>query len=111
MNGGNYSLEISYNKTYSQGGGTLNYFFEKGEDFSEYRWISAWLYYPELPPPNTYIELDLFNVDYIDSSGLATLISFIKMIRASGKTIKLSNKKENVSELIHLSGLDRFILG
>jgi hypothetical protein len=47
--------------TYAQGGDDLNYVFEKEENISGYRWVSAWLYYPGLPPPNTYVELYLFD--------------------------------------------------
>ena len=43
---GNFSLKISYNKSYAQGGGNLNYHFEGGENTFTYRWISTWLYYP-----------------------------------------------------------------
>lgn len=61
---GNYSLKISYNITSGEGGVNLNYFFEKEENISEYRWVSAWLYYPEPPPPNTYAELYLFDASW-----------------------------------------------
>jgi hypothetical protein len=58
---GNFSLQISYNKSYMQGGGNLNYPIEMGENTSAYRWVSAWLYYPVVPPANANVEVYLFD--------------------------------------------------
>jgi len=55
------------------------------------------------------VELDLIKVNYIDSSGLAMIIGFFKMIRGNGKAIEIVRMKEAVSDLIHLSGLDKFV--
>ncbi|MCJ7633851.1 hypothetical protein MUP77_15875, partial [Candidatus Bathyarchaeota archaeon] len=61
---GNFSLQASYNISYGQSGGNLNYVIEQEKNTSGYRWVSAWLYYPSIPPPNSYVELYLFNTTW-----------------------------------------------
>jgi SAM-dependent methyltransferase len=58
---GNRSIRLTYNATYHEGGGNLNYAFNGEGNLSAYRWVSVWVYYSETPPPNTDIELLMFN--------------------------------------------------
>jgi len=52
------------------------------------------------------IEIDLSNVDYIDSSGVGVLISLLKLQKKKGKSLiinKVSSKVLNVLKLSSLS--------
>jgi len=59
--------------------------------------------------PCTKIELNLHDVDYMDSMGLATVVNFIKMWRREGKSIKVVHPQERVDALFKLAGLSEFI--
>jgi anti-sigma B factor antagonist len=55
---------------------------------------------------NKNIEIDLSNVDYIDSSGVGVLISLLKLQKKKGKALiinKVSSKVLNVLKLSSLS--------
>jgi anti-sigma B factor antagonist len=51
------------------------------------------------------IELDLSNVEYIDSSGVGVLISLLKMQKKKGKTIKIKKVSSKVLNVLKLSSL------
>ncbi|MBN1534950.1 MAG: STAS domain-containing protein [Spirochaetes bacterium] len=55
---------------------------------------------------NKNIEIDLSNVDYIDSSGVGVLISLLKLQKKKGRSLiinKVSSKVLNVLKLSSLS--------
>jgi anti-sigma B factor antagonist len=58
-----------------------------------------------------HIELDLSNVTYMDSMGLATLVGFIKRMRDMGRIIELVCVREDIIAIIKLAGLYDFIFG
>ena len=58
---GNSSLQLTYNKSYGEGGGNLNYIITNAENLSEYNFVSVWLYYPTVPTSNTHVLLYLYN--------------------------------------------------
>lgn len=51
------------------------------------------------------IELDLSNVEYIDSSGVGVLISLLKIQKKKGKTIKIKKVSSKVLNVLKLSSL------
>ncbi|MBN1501485.1 MAG: STAS domain-containing protein [Spirochaetes bacterium] len=51
------------------------------------------------------IEIDLANVDYIDSSGVGVLISLLKLQKRKGKTVKISQVSDKVLNVLKLSSL------
>jgi len=51
------------------------------------------------------IELDLSNVDYIDSSGVGVLISLLKLQKKKGKSLKISKVSTKVLNVLKLSSL------
>lgn len=55
---------------------------------------------------NYYLIIDLINVRYIDSIGLASLISVLKSLKSKGD-IALANLGETVSSYFKLTRMDR----
>lgn len=51
------------------------------------------------------VELDLSNVDYIDSSGVGVLISLMKLQKKKGKTLKIAKVSSQVMNVLQLSSL------
>ncbi len=51
------------------------------------------------------IEIDLSNVDYIDSSGVGVLISLLKLQKKKGKTLKINKVSSKVLNVLKLSSL------
>ncbi len=51
------------------------------------------------------VELDLSNVDYIDSSGVGVLISLMKLQKKKGKNLKISKVSSQVMNVLQLSSL------
>jgi anti-sigma B factor antagonist len=51
------------------------------------------------------IELDLSNVEYIDSSGVGVLISLIKMQKKKGKNLIINKVSPKVLNVLKLSSL------
>jgi anti-sigma B factor antagonist len=54
--------------------------------------------------------LDMSGVDYIDSSGLAVLIEYIKEAQSFGGKLGLFGLRDKVLSVFRLVGLDRFFL-
>lgn len=52
------------------------------------------------------IELDLQNVDYIDSSGVGVLISLLKLQKKKGKNLLIEKVSDKVLNVLKLSSLD-----
>lgn len=51
------------------------------------------------------VELDLSNVDYIDSSGVGVLISLMKLQKKKGKTLAIEKASSQVLNVLQLSSL------
>jgi len=51
------------------------------------------------------IEIDLSNVDYIDSSGVGVLISLLKLQKKKGKTLSINKVSAKVLNVLKLSSL------
>jgi anti-sigma B factor antagonist len=51
------------------------------------------------------IELDLSNVNYIDSSGIGVLISLLKLQKSKGKNLKIIKVSPKVLNVLKLSSL------
>ena len=51
------------------------------------------------------IEIDLSNVDYIDSSGVGVLISLLKLQKKKGKSLKINKVSSKVLNVLKLSSL------
>jgi anti-sigma B factor antagonist len=51
------------------------------------------------------IEIDLSNVDYIDSSGVGVLISLLKLQKKKGKNLKIDKVSPKVLNVLKLSSL------
>lgn len=54
--------------------------------------------------------LDMSDVDYIDSSGLAVLIEYMKESQAFDGKLGLFGLREKVRSILRLVGLDRFFV-
>jgi anti-sigma B factor antagonist len=51
------------------------------------------------------IEIDLSNVDYIDSSGVGVLISLLKLQKKKDKTLRIDKVSSKVLNVLKLSSL------
>jgi anti-sigma B factor antagonist len=51
------------------------------------------------------IDIDLSNVEYIDSSGVGVLISLLKMQKKKGKNLKIEKVSDKVLSVLKLSSL------
>jgi anti-sigma B factor antagonist len=51
------------------------------------------------------IEMDLSNVNYIDSSGIGVLISLLKLQKNKGKSLKISKISDKVLKVLEISSL------
>lgn len=51
--------------------------------------------------------IDLQKVEYIDSSGLATLVEILKNIKSYGGRLKLSNLSDKVKSLFEITKLEK----
>ncbi len=54
---------------------------------------------------NKDIELDLSNVEYIDSSGVGVLISLLKLQKKKNRTLKIKKVSSKVLNVLKLSSL------
>lgn len=54
----------------------------------------------------TAVDIDLKEVNYLDSSGLGTLIFIDKQLRAEGKRLILKNLSATVSRILELAALN-----
>ncbi len=60
-----------------------------------------------LKPSHTTLNLDLSTVTFLDSSGLGTLISLHKSLRAQNGAVRLIKPAANVSQILELTRLHR----
>jgi len=54
---------------------------------------------------NKDVELDLYDVDYIDSSGIGVLITLLKFQRSKGKNLVINKASPRVLDVFKLSSL------
>lgn len=59
----------------------------------------------KLVPQNEVIIVDLSDVDYVDSSGLGTVLATYISARSAGCTLKMINFSQRVKELLQLTRL------
>ena len=55
------------------------------------------------------IELDLWGLSYIDSTGLGVIMGAYAAAKKDGYSLKLLSPKDNVKKLLNISGLDKII--
>ena len=60
-----------------------------------------------LPTTTTCLDLDLSTMTFLDSSGLGTLISLHKTLRARNGTVRLLKPAPNVQQILELTRLHR----
>lgn len=60
-----------------------------------------------LPATTTCLDLDLSAMTFLDSSGLGTLISLHKTLRARNGTVRLLKPTPNVQQILELTRLHR----
>lgn len=60
-----------------------------------------------LSAPGAKVLINLSDVDYVDSSGLATFVEMLKAVRTSGGKLKLSNVSSKVLGLFEITKLDK----
>ncbi len=59
-----------------------------------------------VPAASTGVEVDLSGVDYMDSSGVATLVEGFKSARENSKTFVLVTPSPSVMKVLELARLD-----
>lgn len=64
---------------------------------------------PLTKTPNYMLEVDLKNVNYMDSTGLGVFISVLKSTKENESHFKLINLQERVLRLFTITGLDEII--
>ena len=55
------------------------------------------------------INIDLSELDYIDSTGLGVIISIYITIKKEGHSVKLQKPKDNVKKLLSITDLDKIL--
>ena len=55
------------------------------------------------------IQIDLSELNYIDSTGLGVIIGVYGTIKKDGIGIKVQNPKDNIKKLLSISGLDKIL--
>lgn len=56
-----------------------------------------------------HLVIDMQGVEFVDSSGLRVLIEAHKSMRASDRTMQLSNPSAAVNRLLQISGIDDYL--
>ena len=64
---------------------------------------------PKTKNDNHLIEVDLENVNYMDSTGLGVFISALKSTKENNSHLKLVRPQERVARLFRITGLDEVI--
>ena len=57
---------------------------------------------------NRRVALDLANVDYLDSSGLGTIVGLWITAKKNQRDFKLIRLSERTKQILHMTGLDSF---
>jgi len=55
---------------------------------------------------NKSVEVDMANVEYVDSSGIRALLSLSKKVKESGHAFSLINCSENVKRILKLTTIN-----
>lgn len=58
-----------------------------------------------------HVELDLDGVEFMDSSGLRTIITALSMTNANGADLRVVAASRTVRRLFEVSGVDEILLG
>lgn len=58
----------------------------------------------------TDIVIDGDELDYLDSTGLGTLISIFKLLKESGNKVYIKNVKPNIKKLFYITELDKVFI-
>ena len=56
------------------------------------------------------IVLNFENVEYIDSTGLGSIIGAYGRMKEKGKNIYIINPKEHIKKLLNITGLDKILI-
>ncbi|WP_339194049.1 anti-sigma factor antagonist [Aeribacillus sp. FSL K6-8210] len=56
-----------------------------------------------------FIEVNLKDVEYMDSTGLGVFVGLLKTVRKQGGKLKLTNLSPRLERLFHITGLDSII--
>ena len=56
------------------------------------------------------VEIDLKNLEYIDSTGLGVLIGALKRLKEEDKHIALFHVKPNILKLLNITGLNKIFI-
>lgn len=56
------------------------------------------------------LSIDLKDLDYIDSTGLGTLISIFKIVKENDDSIYMKNVKSNIRKLLDITDLDKVFI-
>ncbi len=56
------------------------------------------------------VEIDLQNLEYIDSTGLGVLIGALKRLREEDKQITLYHVRPNIQKLLNITGLNQIFV-
>lgn len=62
----------------------------------------------DLPPEVTHVYVDLARVTFLDSSGIAVLMSAARELRARDGVVVLCVEDKNILKLLQITGLGRF---
>lgn len=52
------------------------------------------------------LEIDMTNLEYIDSTGLGVLIGALKRLKINGNQVIITNLRDNVKKIFVITGLD-----
>jgi len=58
---------------------------------------------------NLQVELDLSDVDYMDSTGLGVFVGFYKAVKSNGGHVKMTGLNRRLSRLFEITGLSEII--
>jgi anti-sigma B factor antagonist len=58
----------------------------------------------------TELYLNFQNVNYIDSTGIGSIMHFVKMLRQYGTKVKVENIKDRIRTVLCLAGLEKFFM-
>ena len=57
------------------------------------------------------VQINLMNVNYMDSSGIATLFAFVKTLKKTGVQIWITNVNDRIQSIMALAGFGKFFFG
>ena len=66
--------------------------------------------YAVLDETNTDIRINCTELTYIDSTGLGVLVGALKKAKQTGRSIIISDLKDNIKKLFLITGLDKLFI-